>query len=158
MSNSIKNTNLEDTTICQVGIIVRDIERSMEAFCRVFGLPRPEVIEMPGYERVKTTYRGGPSEATAKLAFFDMGQVQLELIEPDGKPSVWQEFLDEHGEGVHHLGFQVADTGRVVEFLAGEGIGVAQQGLYGDLSGQYTYMDSAAALGVVVELLESFGG
>ena len=34
--------------------------------------------------------------------------------------------------------------------------GVAQQGLYGDRKGVYTYMDSEASLGVIFELLESF--
>jgi methylmalonyl-CoA/ethylmalonyl-CoA epimerase len=140
--------------ICQVGLIVRDIERSAEAYSRVLGMPKPEVIVTDGPEIAHTRFRGEPTDARARLAFFDMGQISLELIEPIGGPSTWQEFLDEKGEGVHHIAFSVKDTDRAVAFLEGNGIGVVQQGDY--TGGRYTYVDSAAVLGVILELLENF--
>ena len=79
----------------------------------------------------------------------------LELIEPIGGPSTWQEFLDERGEGVHHIAFFVEDTDQVVALLEGNGIAVVQQGDY--TGGRYTYVDSAPALGVILELLENLG-
>ena len=148
------NRGLGTTVMCQVGLIVRDIERSSEAYSRVFGLPRPEVIVTDGPEIAHTQFRGQPTDARAKLAFFDMGQVSLELIEPIGGPSTWREFLDERGEGVHHIAFTVEGTDEVVAFLAGTGIEVVQQGDY--TGGRYTYVDSAPALGVILELLENF--
>jgi methylmalonyl-CoA/ethylmalonyl-CoA epimerase len=84
-----------------------------------------------------------------------MGQVSLELIEPIGGPSTWREFLDERGEGVHHIAFTVEGTDEVVAFLAGAGIAVVQQGDY--TGGRYTYVDSMSTLGVILELLENFG-
>lgn len=101
-------------------------------------------------------YKGAPSDATAKLAFFDFGQLQLELIEPDEQPSVWRDYLNEHGESVHHIAFMVKDTENVVKYPADHGIAVLQQGLYSDGSGVYTYVDSAPQLGVMLELLENF--
>jgi 4-hydroxyphenylpyruvate dioxygenase-like putative hemolysin len=83
-----------------------------------------------------------------------MGQVSLELIEPIGGPSTWREFLDQRGEGVHHIAFVVRDTDEVVELLEGKGVGVIQQGDY--TGGRYTYVDSAPTLGVILELLENF--
>jgi methylmalonyl-CoA/ethylmalonyl-CoA epimerase len=148
MSDKGMGTNV----ICQVGLIVRDIERSIEAYSRVFGVPKPKFIVTDGPEIAHTRFRGEPTAARARLAFFDMGQVSLELIEPIGGPSTWQEFLDERGEGVHHLAFLVKDTDQVVAFLEGNGIGVIQQGDY--TGGRYTYVDSESALGVVLELLE----
>ncbi len=44
----------------------------------------------------------------------------------------------------------------MTDYLAGHGIGIAQQGLYSDGGGMYTYLDSQAALGVTVELLENY--
>jgi methylmalonyl-CoA/ethylmalonyl-CoA epimerase len=140
--------------VCQVGLIVRDIERSMEAYSRIFGVPKPEFIVTDGQEIAHTRYRGEPTDAQAKLAFFDMGQVTLELIEPIGGPSTWQEFLDERGEGVHHIAFFVRDTDQVVAFLEQNDIAVIQQGDY--TGGRYTYVDSTSALGVILELLENF--
>lgn len=139
--------------VCQVGLVVRDIERVIAAYSRVFGVPRPACIVTDEPEMAHTHYRGQPTDARAKLAFFDMGQVTLELIEPIGGPSTWQEFLDEHGEGVHHIAFTVQDTDRVVAFLEQNDIAVIQQGDY--TGGRYTYVDSAADLGVILELLEN---
>ena len=142
--------------VSQVGIIVRDIERTNARYHEVLGLPNPPITVTPGYALSKTTYRGQPSEATAKLAFYNMGQVQIEFIEPDEKPSVWRDFLDRNGEGGHHIAFHVANTQRAVDYLAQFGISVAQQGLYTDGSGLYTYMDSQQQLGTTIELLENF--
>ncbi len=142
--------------VVQVGMIVHDIEKTAQRYAEVLGLPATGIMVTPGYEQVKTTFRGQPSEATAKLAFFDAGQVQLELIQPDEKPSVWREFLESHGEGAHHVAFRVANTQRAVDHLAQYGITVSQQGLYTDHSGIYTYMDSQEMLGTTLELLENF--
>jgi methylmalonyl-CoA/ethylmalonyl-CoA epimerase len=150
MDNAALGTHI----VCQVGLIVRDIERSIETYSRVFGMPKPGIVVTDGPEIAHTRFRGEPTDARAKLAFFEMGQVSLELIEPIGGPSTWQEFLDEKGEGVHHIAFIVEDTDEVVRFMEREGVGVVQQGDY--TGGRYTYLDSASALGVVLELLENF--
>ena len=142
--------------VCQVGLIVNDIQRTAQKYVEVLGMPQPPIIVTPGYDVSKTTYKGAPSDATAKLAFFDFGQLQLELIEPDEQPSVWRDYLDEHGESVHHIAFMVKDTESAVKHLQKHGIAVLQQGLYADGSGMYTYVDSAPALGVMVELLQNF--
>jgi methylmalonyl-CoA/ethylmalonyl-CoA epimerase len=149
MDNAALGTHI----VCQVGLIVRDIERSIGTYSRVFGIPEPEIIVTDGPEIAHTRFRGEPTDARAKLAFFEMGQVSLELIEPIGGPSTWREFLDEKGEGVHHIAFVVKDTDEAVKFLEGEGVGVMQQGDY--TGGRYTYLDSASTLGVVLELLEN---
>jgi catechol 2,3-dioxygenase-like lactoylglutathione lyase family enzyme len=149
----MNNQGIGSNVVCQVGLVVRDVERSLAAYSRVFGLPEPEVIVTDGQEIAHTRYRGEPTDARAKLAFFNMGQVSLELIEPIGGPSTWQEFLDERGEGVHHIAFFVEGTDQVVASLEGNGIAVIQQGDY--TGGRYTYVDSAPALGVILELLEN---
>src|SRR5258707_132420 len=122
MSDSALNPEM----ICQVGFIVRDIESTAQRFSEVFGLPRPKIHVTPGHEIAETTYQGEPSDATAKLAFFNTGQVQIELIEPDEKPSVWRDFLEQHGEGVHHIAFQVPDTKMATNHLAKSGIGICK--------------------------------
>jgi methylmalonyl-CoA/ethylmalonyl-CoA epimerase len=141
--------------VVQVGLIVRDIEKTAQAYCQVFGVEMPTIIETAGYEETHAAYRGQPTNARAKLAFFDMGQLNIELIEPIGGPSTWQEFLDANGEGVHHIAFTIKDTPKVVADLEGVGIPVVQQGDY--TGGRYTYLDSAGPLGVALELLENFG-
>ncbi|WP_119071392.1 VOC family protein [Aggregatilinea lenta] len=147
---------LGGNVVCQVGLIVENIEHTVQKYCDLFGVAMPPIQVTLAHDVTETTYKGAPSDATAKLAFFDFGQVQIELIEPDHLPSVWRDYLDEHGESVHHIAFIVKNTGETIEYLAGHGIGVLQQGLYSDRSGMYTYMDSVPALGVMLELLENF--
>ncbi|MCA9906040.1 MAG: VOC family protein [Anaerolineae bacterium] len=142
--------------VVQVGIVANDIATMGRRYQEVLELPEPIEVQTPGYDITETTFNGEPTEATAKLAFFDFGQAQLELIQPDHIPSVWRNYLDEKGDSAHHIAFRVEDTQRAVDHFAKHGIGVLQQGLYGDRRGIYTYMDSEAKLGVIFELLENF--
>ena len=81
--------------------------------------------------------------------------LQLELIQPNDKPSTWRSFLDEHGEGIHHVAFQVRDSKACVARAEAAGLKLVQHGVYGDGSGEYNYLD-APDLKCVVELLESY--
>mgnify|MGYP005839661831 CR=1 FL=1 len=150
------DTGIGTDIVIQVGLVAEDITVMANRYREVLGLPEPRWVETPGVEITETTFKGEPTEARAKLAFFDFGQAQLELIQPDHVPSVWRNYLNDKGDSAHHIAFRVQDTQKAVEHFAKHGIGVLQQGLYGDRSGMYTYMDSEASLGVIFELLENF--
>jgi methylmalonyl-CoA/ethylmalonyl-CoA epimerase len=151
----VEQQGLGTNVVTQVGLVVHDIEKSIDNYMKVFGLEtRPNVIVTDSVDKAHTVLRGEPTPARSKLAFINMGQVQIELIEPDEHPSIWREYLDEHGESVHHIAFQVKGTDKVVAFLQGQGITVAQQGQY--TGGMYTYVESMPQLGVILELLENF--
>jgi methylmalonyl-CoA/ethylmalonyl-CoA epimerase len=152
---STSGSALRTTTVVQIGIVVKDIERSAQHYADLFGLPKPKISVTDEYDMARTAFQGKPTRARANLAFFNMGQVSLELIEPIGRPSTWGRFLDEKGEGVHHIAFHVLGTDQVVQALGAQGIQVEQQGYY--TGGMYTYMDSAPQLGVILELLEDLG-
>lgn len=141
--------------IAQVGIIVDDIEKYVDNYSRIFGVDKPPVIITDDYELSHAAYKGAPTHATAKLAFFDMGSVQIELIEPIGEPSTWKNHLDQNGSSVHHIAFWVADTDAVVRHLGSEGMTVEQRGDF--TGGMYTYIDSRPQLGVTLELLQHIG-
>jgi len=150
----VSNKGLGTNIVCQIGIVVENIDRAIEAYSEIFNQPMPEVSVTAPLEKAHTRYRGEPTEARAKLAFFDMGQVNVELIEPIGGPSTWRDFLEENGEGVHHIAFFVDDTEEAVAFLETKGVDVVQQGDY--TGGRYTYLDSTPQLAVMLELLENF--
>ena len=141
------------TTVTQVAIIVRDIEAKSRAWAQVLGLPVPAVIVTDPVDLAQTEYRGQPSSARAKLAFFQLGQVSLELIEPIGGPSTWQEHLDAHGESLHHIAFQIQGMRDKLAYLDANGIPLVQRGEY--KGGRYAYADGTKELGTVLELLEN---
>ena len=141
------------TTITQVGIIVQDIEAKARAWAEVLGLPVPEIMITDAYERAQTEYDGKPSNARAKLAFFHLGQVDLELIEPVGRPSTWQDQLDEHGDSLHHIAFEIEGMSAKVAYLGAKGLPLVQRGEYP--GGRYAYINGNAQLGAILELLEN---
>ena len=61
---------LETTTVTQVGIIVRDNEARVRDWADILGLPTPEIRVTDTLDVARTEYRGAPSTARAKLAFF----------------------------------------------------------------------------------------
>jgi methylmalonyl-CoA/ethylmalonyl-CoA epimerase len=144
--------------VVQVAIVVKDIEATSKRWAELLGMPVPEIrTTRPGHE-VKEIYRGKPSEGQVKLTFFDLGQVVIELLQPISEGTSWKEFLDEKGEGVQHLGFQVIDPDKTSEQLANDGYPIIHQGRYDTDDGTYTYHETLDALGVVIELLHSDSG
>lgn len=146
-------TILGTTTVTQVAIIVRDIEAKAKAWAEVLGLPVPPVVITDPMEQAHTKYNGEPSTARAKLAFFKLGQVSLELIEPIGEPSTWNDQLVQHGDSLHHIAFQVNGMAKLLPLLADEGIPTVQTGDY--TGGRYAYLNGTEKLGATLELLEN---
>jgi len=143
------NTNV----IAQIGILVNDIEKTSQAYADFFGIPNPGWSITAAVDEAQTEYRGERSEARAKLAFFNMGSLQLELIEPDEHPSTWREYLDEHGEGPHHIAFRIQGMKETVMKLERNQMPLVQKGEY--TGGRYAYIDTFEPLKVIVELLEN---
>ena len=61
-----------------------------------------------------------------------------------------------HGEGFHHLAFQVPDMEKAITECEAFGMELKQRGYYSDRSGRYAYLDAQKQLKCYVELLESF--
>ena len=148
----MSETNLGSNKVAQIALVVKNIEESAKNYAEILGLPVPPIYTTDPGLQVEQTYMGQPSDARAKLAFFDVGQVQIELIEPIGAPSTWQECLDRKGEGVHHIAFWVEGMQKSVDFLKSKGIPMVQRGDMGE--GQYAYFDAEPQLGLTLELLE----
>lgn len=142
-------------TLVQVAIVTRDIEASAKRWAAVLGMPVPSITTTRPGNEVKVVYRGKPSQGRAKLAFFRLGQVVLELIEPVGGDTSWKQFLDQHGEGVQHLGFQVENLDEAIARAGRWGMPVLHRGRYDRDNGDYIYIESEKPLGVTIEFLHS---
>lgn len=140
--------------VTQIAMLVHDIEKSCKEFAEFFGVENPGYIVTAGYDEALTEYKGEKSEATAKLAFFNVGtDVSIELIEPDMTKSVWRDDLDKNGEGVHHIAFNVNGMKQVIENCNLHGFPLLQKGEY--TGGRYAYIDTTSVLKVKTELLEN---
>lgn len=149
MNKGLLNTNV----ITQIGILVNDIEATAQKFADFFGVEKPAIIITDPVDQAQTEYNGARTEARAKLAFFNMGSLDLELIEPDHSPSTWREHLNQHGEGVHHIAFVIEGMKEKIELLGQKGYPLQQKGEY--TGGRYAYIDTFKDLKVLIELLEN---
>ena len=149
MGNPVLGTNL----LCQVGILVHDIEKTSKDWAAFLGVEAPQII-VGDVEQAQAKYLGEPCKACAKLAFFNVGEnVSIELIEPDKNPSTWRHDLDKNGEGFHHIAFIIKGMKEKIEICGKQGFSLLQTGEY--TGGRYAYIDANEKLKLVLELLEN---
>ena len=143
--------------ILHIGIVVKDMDAALAHWTTFLGLnERPATMVAEGHHANPTLFRGQPSAAKVRLAFIELENIQVELLQPiDGEPNAWQEFLDTHGEGMHHIAFEVKGIGETyVDAYGAAGMPAFMSG--GWDGGEYIYADSHHALGATVELLERY--
>src|SRR5262245_15917795 len=144
-----------DFKLSQFALVVKDLA-PVSAFWRKLGWPEMTVTHTPIRER---RYRGAAGTFEQELGWHRHGTVTYEWIRSLKGPTVYDDFLKAHGEGVHHLAFDVPDFDAALARWAAQGMKDAQSGAWGDAgkpgSGRYAYVDSEPAGGVFVELLSS---
>ena len=125
----------------QIGIVVKDIETTMKFYEKMFGIePFP-------------TVESYVNSAKLKIGLFQLGEVQIELIQVVEGESIHSRFLEEKGEGLHHLGFFVEDIEKELARLEKEGIKVLERGeVLGTV--KFAYLFTEKTLGVVLELIQ----
>ena len=140
--------------VMQVAILCRDIKKTTEAWAKFLGVPGPPIIPTAPYEKTQAVYRGEPCHARIYQSFFSFENIQYELISPmDDTPSVWLEYLEKNGEGLHHIAFGVKNMKETLEKLDAEGMPTVAKGEY--TGGRYAYIDSVDQLTMMLELLEN---
>ena len=72
-----------------------------------------------------------------------MGEVQLEFVQLVEDPSIYRDWLDEHGEGFHNGDFLVDDADEAVDILTEQGFESLQGGKLGprEQKAAYNYVD-----------------
>jgi len=150
MKKNILGTNI----VTQIGILVNDIEQAAQDYADLLGVEKPAIV-MTGTEDIaKTVYEGKPTPARTKQAFFSVGPtLDIELLEPDHEPSTWRHDLDEYGEGIHHIAFNINGMKKVVEAFERKGMREIQKGEW--IGGRYSYIDAKETLKLTLELLET---
>lgn len=141
--------------IHHICIVVDDIERA-EAFYESVGVGPWE--DYPPLEQY--TDLDVPDVAAflaMKYRFAQLDNIQLQLCEPPQADCPQRRFLNEHGEGVFHLGFAVVDCDQAERDAEHAGLPLLMRGRRPDQSG-FAYFDTAAGAGVVLEVRQSAVG
>jgi methylmalonyl-CoA epimerase len=96
--------------IDHVGVVVKDLESSIEKYTSHLGL------KMEGLEEVKV------ENAINRVAFFRVGESKIELVETTADTGLVADFLREKGEGIHHIAMEVHDLQEVFDRLRSQGV------------------------------------
>jgi catechol 2,3-dioxygenase-like lactoylglutathione lyase family enzyme len=140
----------------QLGIVVRDIQASMEHYWNILGIG-PWKVYTNGPHLRNVTYYGRPASYRVRVALAHTDSVVVELIQYLEGDSIHRDFLTDQGEGVEHVGVYVPDLDEPLTRLRGQGMSVLQSadglGAVGD--GRYAYMDTRSTLGTILELIQA---
>lgn len=129
--------------INQVAIVVENLELVAQNYWKILGIGPWAVFNWEAPLVYDRKYYGKAAWAREKIALAQVGGVQLELVQPVDGPSIYGDYLKQHGEGLHHLNFLVDDVEETAAILEREGFPSLQSGKFGpkEKPGAYNYLD-----------------
>ena len=139
----------KETEIMQVGVIVKDLNKTIDFLTKLGLGPFDKFFA----SHPSATVRGKKAAYSVETAGSQLGAVQLELIEHQSGETVQKEFLDEKGEGMHHILFRVSDLDATIEKFSKQGVQVLQQDRFVG-GGGMAYMGTDDIGGMVIELVQ----
>ena len=126
--------------ITEVGVAVRDLEKSTRHFVDVLGAKPKEIITVKRYQM--------------RYRMCRLGQVDFEIMEPIGDEGIMADFIKKRGEGLHHVAFGVESLGQTLTFLKERGVRLIDQKPQ-DLHGaKFAFVHPSSFSGVMIELIE----
>jgi methylmalonyl-CoA/ethylmalonyl-CoA epimerase len=139
------------TRITQYAFVVRDVHK-VSAFYERIGLGALPIERNISLDRV---YRGSPGAFEMLLGWGRKTDLVFEWIQSMVGPNVYEEYLQQHSGGLHHLGFNVTDMDAAIAKLRSRGLGVTMSGGWNvnGYEGRFAYLDADKHGGVTIELL-----
>jgi len=122
-----------------IGILVKDLDKAMKVYSEGLGL---------SVKRIEQS-----EEFQVKIAFLPVGEVLVELIEPIG-PGAIQDYLNEHGEGLHHICYRVANIDKALEEVGAKLKMRDQKPRPGGAGSRVAFLDPQSIFNVETELVE----
>ncbi len=133
-----------DSRLEHVAIAVSDLDAAVAVYSALLGRPESgrEVVES---EQVQ-------------VAFFDLGDARLELLEPTAPDSPVGRFLERRGPGLHHIALEVTDIDAALERCRAAGLQTVGEAPRRGAGGRrVAFIHPAGSGGVLLELSERTG-
>ena len=128
--------------IAHIAIAVRSVEEASRFFAQVLGLrcERTEVVETE----------------KAKVAFFPLGETEIELVEGVERGNPLEKFLEKRGEGIHHICLEVVNLDETMRQLREAGVPLLDEVPRPGADGtRVAFIHPKGAHGILIELIES---
>lgn len=135
------------TRIDHVGIACRSLDEKISFYESAFGLTvvSREVNDEQGVREAMLHVADGPA-----------GSSYIQLLEPLAADTPVGRFIQRRGEGIHHIGYGVADLTRVLSTLAADGIRlIDERPRHGSMGASVAFVHPAGMGGVLTELVQA---
>jgi methylmalonyl-CoA/ethylmalonyl-CoA epimerase len=135
------------TRIDHVGIACRDLDAAIARYQSAFGLTvvSIEVNEPQGVREAMLDVSGSPA-----------GHSYLQLLEPLGPDTPVGRFLARRGEGLHHVGYGVADVTAALAAIGATGVRlIDERPRHGSMGAAIAFLHPADLGGVLTELVQA---
>ena len=132
MSNILK--------INHIAIAVNNLDEAMPFWVDVLGLPMDHIEDVPSQK--------------SKVAFLPIGDSEIELVMPTDPGTGLAKYLEKHGEGMHHICFEVDDIESSLEMLREKGIRLIDSEARVLPGRKIAFIHPKSTGGVLVELYE----
>ncbi|WP_327141620.1 VOC family protein [Nocardia sp. NBC_01327] len=139
--------------VTQIAWVVADVGQTEKFLGTALGAQRWTRMPDIHFGPETCTYRGEPADFTAHISLSYSGDTQLELIQPVRGTSIYTEFLEQNGPGLHHICMEPDDFDIALQEAAAAGIPVVQQGTMGGQM-RFAYLDGADSGVPFLELAE----
>lgn len=121
-----------------IALVVRNTEEALTVWRDRVGL--------------QVLYSEEVNNGTIRLTHLDLGNTQLQLVEPLADAHPLKAWLEQHGPGLHHLCMSVDDVGLAHRSLPEMGLGVAAQSHQGTQGKRALFLQPDSTMGVPVEV------
>jgi len=126
--------------INHIAIVVEDLEKALELYRDVIGLPLAHI--------------GEEAAEQVRVAFLPTANGDIELVEPTSPESGVAKFLANRGEGLHHICLEVEDMETMVDLMSTRGLKVLGEPRVNKRGDKYIFVHPKSAFGVLLELYE----
>ena len=123
-----------------VAIAVKNLDDALSVFEKLLGYKADHVKEVP--------------DQKIKAAMIKVGEVEIELIQPTAPDTGVAKFLENKGEGVHHICFEVDDIDKELQAMSAKGIDLIDKKSRTGLAGKIGFLHPKSAKGVLIELAQ----
>lgn len=123
-----------------IGIAVKNLEESIAVFENLLGV-KPHVEEAASQKVTEAVFAVGEG-------------VEIDLLEPMGPDSAVARFLENRGEGIHHIALEVDDINTELKNMEKKGFRLIDEEAREGVAGQIGFLHPKSVNGVLVELVQ----
>ena len=143
------------TRLDHVGIACRDLRRAIDMYRETYGLGVLSLEENEEQGVREAMLAVGPDGFTG-AGPGSLGVGYIQLLEPLSPDTPVGRFIARRGEGIHHVGYGVANIEEALATVAGTGIRlVDERPRHGSMGASIAFLHPADLGGVLTELVQS---